>query len=323
MGGGMKTDRMKAILGLFILIILSLACGLPGPGFKEKNIQNAYLTSDVNSKKAASVFPADAPIICVIELVDISSDATVTTTWKAVKADGLEKGRVIYQQSSSPGSGTLVRELIVPRPLAVGTYQVDIYFEDVAVRTLDFTVEEGAAPLGFEKADCTVGGWPFTDISVGNVVTDVFDGPSLICNVSGTGEHGGSEVAYISILTLKKDKLEELYLEKQQFIKGDVDRAIEWNALPDLPASSRNEITFIRDDEDGYIYMITFEANVDKCLDGRGYGVEKINDRYLVEIQFMSCELGNAGAYTTALITLQQTALRAIQRVEEANANQK
>ena len=235
----------------------------------------------------------------------------------------MEKGRVIYQQSSSPGSGTLVRELIVPRPLAVGTYQVDIYYEDVAVRTLDFTVEEGAAPLGFEKADCTVGGWPFTDISVGNVVTDVFDGPSLICNVSDTGEHGLAEDAYISILALKKDKLEEFYQEKQQNNKGFVDQANEWNALPDLPASSRNEITFIRDDEDGYIFMITTEASVQKCIEGRGYGIEKIYDRYLVETYFSSCKLRDAGTYTTALRTLQETALRAIQRVEEANANQK
>ena len=84
MGGGMKRDRMKAIVLAAILVALSLACILPRPAFKDKNIQNAYLTSDVNNRKAASVFPADSPIICVIELVDISSDATVTTTWKTV-----------------------------------------------------------------------------------------------------------------------------------------------------------------------------------------------------------------------------------------------
>lgn len=69
--------------------------------------------------------------------------------------------------------------------------------------------------------------------------------------------------------------------------------------------------------------MITTEASVQKCIEGRGYGIEKINNRFLVEIQFMSCELNHAGAYATVLRTMQETALRSIQRVEEANANQK
>jgi hypothetical protein len=172
-------------------------------------------------------------------------------------------------------------------------------------------------PSGFLKADCGVSGISFkdNDITVDYIVDDMYDGPYLICNYSSTGSHGLSETAYFSVIAYKAGKLDEFYLPLKENIKGFVDQANEWNAQPDLPSEVKDEITFIRDDSDGYIFMITSESNVQGCLMGDGYGAEKINGKYLVKLQFSSCE-GDAGAYLDAFQNLKTAAEEAIKRVE-------
>jgi hypothetical protein len=175
--------------------------------------------------------------------------------------------------------------------------------------------DQQGEPTGFSEADCNVSGVNFDNITVDYNVDEIYDGPYLICSFSATGAHGLSETAYFRIVAHKPDKLEEFYQELQINIKGFVDQANDWNAQPDLPPEVKDEITFIRDDNDGYIFMIAKEANVQECINGDGYGVEKINGKYLVQLQFSSCE-GDAGAYVTALQNLQTAATEAIQRVE-------
>lgn len=170
---------------------------------------------------------------------------------------------------------------------------------------------------GFIKTDCGVSGISFkdSDITVDYIVDDMYDGPYLICNYSATGSHGLSETAYFSVIAYKAGKLDEFYQSLKESITGFVDQANEWNAQPDLPPEVKDEITFIRDDSDGYIFMITSESNVQGCLMGDGYGAEKINGKYLVKLQFSSCE-GDAGAYLDAFQNLKSAAEEAIKRVE-------
>lgn len=170
-------------------------------------------------------------------------------------------------------------------------------------------------PGRFVKTDCNVSGVTFKDITVDYFVDDIYDGPYLICSVSTTGSHGLNESAYFRIVAYKAGPLLEVYPDLQNSIKGFVDQANEWNALPDLPPEARDEITFIRDDSEGYIFMITKEANVQGCLDGTGYGVEKVDGKYLVQLHYISCE-GDAGAYVTAMENLRNAARDAIRRVE-------
>jgi hypothetical protein len=172
-----------------------------------------------------------------------------------------------------------------------------------------------AEPEGFLKTDCNVSGVTFSNINVGYTVTDVYDGPNLVCSLSTTGLHGLSESVYFRIVAYKAGPLLEFYQDLQKNIKGFVDQANEWNAQPDLPPEVKDEITFIHDDSDGYIFMITKEANIQKCINGDGYGVENVDGKYLVEYQFSSCE-GDAGAYITTIQNLQNAARAAIRRVE-------
>ncbi|MHC1741369.1 MAG: hypothetical protein AB9897_09700 [Anaerolineaceae bacterium] len=172
--------------------------------------------------------------------------------------------------------------------------------------------------LRFTESDCNVSGVVFQNKNVGYTVTDVFDGNSLTCHTSSTGAHGLSEMVNFSIYTLKPSSLDALYEEKKSVDSGFVEQANEWNALPDLPADIRDEITFIRDDGDGYIFLITSWANVQNCVNGDGYGVEKVNGKYLVVLSFTSCE-GDAGSYLATMQNMRQASLAAIQRIEGGN----
>jgi hypothetical protein len=174
------------------------------------------------------------------------------------------------------------------------------------------------SPGGFLESDCAVPGVTFPSPYIGDPVTDVvFDGPSLICDSSTEGTHGLPVSAHIGITAYQADKLEGFYKQAVEGIRGFVDQANARNAIPDVPPDARYEITFIRNDNDGYIFMLTSQANVYDCLLGSGYGEEKVEGKYLVNLGFQSCE-GDAAAYTAALENLRTAALAAIQRVETA-----
>lgn len=170
---------------------------------------------------------------------------------------------------------------------------------------------------GFLEADCNVSGVTFDKPNIGKSVDDIYDGPNLVCNYSGEGPHGLSETVYFRIVAYKADKLEQFYQDMQTNIQGFVDQATEWNAQPDIPESAKDTITFLRNDSDGYVFLITSEANVQDCTNGDGYGVEKINGKYLVQLTFTSCE-GDAGSYLETIQNLQDAAAEAILRVEES-----
>jgi hypothetical protein len=170
--------------------------------------------------------------------------------------------------------------------------------------------------MKFLESDCNVPGVTFTTTHVGYNTDNIYDGPSLTCHSSSTGAHGLSEAAYIGILALKPDELEKSYQEKKAVNQGFVATANAWNADPKLPAELIADINFLNDFENGYTFMITQYANVQECVLGTGYGVEKVNGKYLVELTFTSCELGDAAAYASMLGTLNAAALDVIERID-------
>ena len=154
--------------------------------------------------------------------------------------------------------------------------------------------------------------------SFGYEVDDLHNGPYVYCSLSHEGARGLSEDAYIGIMTLQPDKLDGAYEQAFDGIQGFLDQAQQRNAIPDIPADARDEISLIQDDDDGLVFMITNQSNVYNCLFGAGHGAEKVNGKYLVITQYESCELGDAAAYTDRLKSLQAAARAAIARVEAA-----
>ncbi len=92
--------------------------------------------------------------------------------------------------------------------------------------------------------------------------------------------------AYIGIMTLQPDKLDGAYEQAFDGIQGFLDQAQKRNAIPDIPADARDEISLIQDDDDGLVFMITSQSNVYNCLFGAGHGAEKVNGKYLVITQY-------------------------------------
>lgn len=168
---------------------------------------------------------------------------------------------------------------------------------------------------GFLKSDCSMSGIVFDPISIGSYVDDVYDGPSLSCSYSTINGYGLAETVYFSIVAYKPDKLEEFYQDSKENISGYIAQANEWNAHPDLSPDMKNGISMIRDDNDGYVFLITKNANVQGCTKGDGYGVEKVNGKYLIKILFSSC-VSDASSYLVSVKYLQAAAEAAVSRIE-------
>jgi hypothetical protein len=183
--------------------------------------------------------------------------------------------------------------------------------------TAENSGNQQGASNSFMESDCYVSGITFDSITTGYSVDEIYDGPYINCNYSTTGAHGLSETAYISIIAYKPDMLEGFYLDLTDNISGYVDQSNEWNAHPDLSEEMKDEITMLRDDGEGYVFLITKNANVQGCILGKGFGAEMVEGKYLVQIMYSSCE-GDASSYQAALNSLKSAAEVAIYRVETA-----
>ena len=173
----------------------------------------------------------------------------------------------------------------------------------------------GVVNPGFVETDCSNPNVTFPNITIGSVVSDTFDGPQLNCNSTTEGANGSVTHSLI-IVTYKADKLSEAYLKAKADLQPNVDDATVWNAQPDMPEEEKNNINIFYNENDGYIFMITSEAVDSNFISSLGYGVEMVNDRYLVYLQFKSNELSDAAAAANVLKSLQATALTAIIRLD-------
>jgi hypothetical protein len=177
-------------------------------------------------------------------------------------------------------------------------------------------------PVGadFSESDCNDVGITFSDIWVGRAQDENVEGPILHCELSSDGPHGSIQ-ASLGIETYKADKLEAAYQNQRTTIQVNVTSANEWNNQPDMPEDVKYVISTLYDDVDGYIFMITSEANMENCFDGNGYGSMMLFDKYLANFHYSSCELADTAAYVAMMSSLEQAAINATLRVENANKN--
>jgi len=166
---------------------------------------------------------------------------------------------------------------------------------------------------GFLSSDCSINGLVFPDITTGNSNFDPYDGPSLVCNSTASGEQGLNEIRSFNINTIKPAFTTSSFEDQKSVYKPIVDDALAWKAKN--PTSS-TEVIMLQDDESGYIYVILTNANVQGCILGEGYGVEII-ENYLVNYNFSSCE-GDSYSYIKSIEVLQQAARSAIDRLHKS-----
>jgi len=169
--------------------------------------------------------------------------------------------------------------------------------------------------VGFNRTDCESFDIAFSEISIGNLDDEINAGPYIMCNLSSQGAHGSIR-ASIYITAFQADKLDGLYQNQKTTIKSFVDQSTEWNSDPAVPEEVKDVISILYDDIDGYVFMITSEANVQNCYQGRGYGTLVLFDKYLANIQYESCELADTAAYVTLMQKLMAMAEVAALNVE-------
>ena len=160
-------------------------------------------------------------------------------------------------------------------------------------------------------------GVTFPEITINYIVDGNNAGPILTCSSLTQGSRGSVRY-YINIISFQAAKLEGNYQQQKAAIQVFVDQSTQWNADPAVPERAKHQISIIKDDSDGYIFTISSEANVQNCYRGYGYGVEKVDGKYLVHVEFESCELPDAAAYNAVMQNLEAMALTAVLRVESA-----
>jgi hypothetical protein len=172
--------------------------------------------------------------------------------------------------------------------------------------------------VGFKKSDCEAAGIIFPNVTTQYVVDEIYDGPSINCFLSTEGAHGSIQIT-ISIAAYQAGQLDRYYQSQKTTIQSYVDQSTEWNnSDPEMPEDVKDSIKMLFDDQDAYVFMITSDANVQACIQGRGYGTLKLFDRYLVNLQYVSCELANAESFNTAMDNLATAAINAALRVNIA-----
>ena len=170
---------------------------------------------------------------------------------------------------------------------------------------------EGAESSGFLPSDCAINNFSFPNITTGSNDYDFYNGPYLICNSNRTGEHGITETMHFSITAIKSESISSKFEEQKAVFQTIVDEALDWK---ERNPTAGTDVVKIRDEADGYIYLILTNATAQNCLLGEGYGVEIVND-YQILYLFSSCA-GSEADYTEAMDSLSMAAYNAISRLE-------
>lgn len=138
---GMKR-HFPILLALAALAIVSLACQLLGPKVSLENVRTAY---DESGEDVTSTFAADDVFYAVLDLNNAPQDTLVKAVWTAVDVEDVDLGYEFqehtFEVTEESFSDTIYFQLSNDDLWPAGLYRVDIYLNDTAVESLEFSVE--------------------------------------------------------------------------------------------------------------------------------------------------------------------------------------
>ncbi|MCG3212018.1 MAG: hypothetical protein FOGNACKC_05665 [Anaerolineae bacterium] len=133
----------KAFLLVFaILAFTALACGF---NVSTANIASAKMAKDPDGNSPTTTFAQNDVFYAVVELANAPDDTKVKAVWSVVEAEGVDSNTTIDEAELTSGSGSLQFNLTNDKLWPAGKYKVDLFLNDKADRTLEFTVEGDSA----------------------------------------------------------------------------------------------------------------------------------------------------------------------------------
>ena len=134
----MKYRSIALLLTVAALAVASLACG---GSFTTANIQDAYMSSDVDGENRTTVYGQDAIFYAQVDLANAPDDTTLKAVWVAVDAADVDPNFQIDETEFTSDDGLIHFELSNDQLWPVGEYKVDIYLNDTLTKTLLFEVQ--------------------------------------------------------------------------------------------------------------------------------------------------------------------------------------
>ena len=135
-------NKLIVLFAVLALITSSRACS-----FGEPTLDNVRMAKDQDGEQPSSVFSTTDTVYVVTDLSNGVIGNVVTSKWIAVDVENTEPNLVFDEADinieEDGFNGTVY--FYYPPPVdgawPTGSYQVEVYFNDVLINTVDFTVE--------------------------------------------------------------------------------------------------------------------------------------------------------------------------------------
>ncbi len=133
--------NFSILLAVAALIVSTLACAVGEP-----SLSNARTAKDENGEQLSSVFATTDTIYVVSDVANGVKGNVVSSKWMVSSVEGYDPGYLIDEVELTLEEDQLAYSVnFYFEPPAdgwpVGTYKVEVYFNNVLNSTLEFTVE--------------------------------------------------------------------------------------------------------------------------------------------------------------------------------------
>ena len=135
-------NRLIVLFAVLALIASSLACS-----FGDPTLDNVRMAKDQDGNELTSVFSTTDTIYVVSDLSNGKAGQVVTSKWYAIDVENTEANMMFDEADINIDEDGFTGNVYFYYPPPVdgawprGTYQVEIYFDDVLIDTADFSVE--------------------------------------------------------------------------------------------------------------------------------------------------------------------------------------
>jgi hypothetical protein len=225
-----------------------------------------------------------------------------------------DKANALLQALQAAEQETEGTEEVVTPSEACQEVDIAQLVEEAAAAEAEAPASPPPAETGLEpflESDCAAAGLDFPSVTTDYVSDGPNQGPYLNC--------ASTDPLYGVLINPWSDpaQLDADYQKRVAISQGFVADANKWNSDLTDPALA-DHVTFLRNDADRYVLVITSYSNVQNCETGIGMGDEKIDGRFEVSLHYDPgiCGPSDPQAYVTMMHNLEAVAVAAIGRVE-------
>lgn len=134
-------NKLTVLLAVLALVAASLACS-----FGDPSLDNVRTAKDQDGNQPATVFSPSDTVYVVSDLSNGKAGNVITSKWYAVSVEGIEANLKFDEADITIEDETFNGNVYFYYPppeggWPLGSYKVEIYFNDTLVSTVEFSVQ--------------------------------------------------------------------------------------------------------------------------------------------------------------------------------------